>query len=149
MRRIRIKRHLIQSEINVIPFLDVLLVLLVIFMIIPSKLMHAFEVNLPNSAAVTTNFVKKNKHIISIEIVEKGVYNFVFNDKCIKNIRLNQLSQEIIYKKNMYPELMCLIAASKTIKYNEVIQILNLLTKLGINSVGIITNPISTDKLTK
>lgn len=139
MNKIRHK-YMIQSEINMVPFLDVLLVLLVIFMMIPSKFIQGFEVNLPNSTE-TIRTIDHNKPVLIIEIIKTGSYNIILNDDFIKDLYLDQLCLEIRKKINMNPNIICLLAASKHIQYDEVIKVLNLLSNIGIHSIGMITNP--------
>lgn len=130
---------MIQSEINIIPFLDVLLVLLVIFMIIPYKFIQGFEVNLPNSTK-TMNLIDCNKFTLTIEIIKTGLYNIISNDEYINNIHLDQLNLEINKRICKHPDMVCLLAASKTMQYNELIKVLGLLRNNGVHSVGMITS---------
>ncbi|URJ25396.1 biopolymer transporter ExbD [Candidatus Blochmannia ocreatus (nom. nud.)] len=135
-------RNKIKSEINIVPLLDILLVLLIIFMTIPIKLIQKFEVNLPNSD-ITKNFIKNEKITITIEILNKGLYNLVLDNTKIGPMPLTQLSSEINSQihSNKTANTLCLIAASRTTTYNEIVVILNLLQINGIHSVGILTNP--------
>ncbi|URJ26441.1 biopolymer transporter ExbD [Blochmannia endosymbiont of Camponotus modoc] len=139
MKRKRI-RNTIKSDINIIPFLDILLVLLMIFMLMPSKWIQSFEVNLPNSPA-TPNIINNEKLIITIEILGMGFYNLIINNKHVEKVRLDQISSEISHQTHIAPNIMCLIAASKTVEYDEIIKVLNLLNRIGIHSIGMITNP--------
>ncbi|WP_159714169.1 biopolymer transporter ExbD [Blochmannia endosymbiont of Camponotus nipponensis] len=141
MKRKRM-RHMIKSDINIIPFLDILLVLLMIFMIVPSKLIQSFEVNLPNSA-VTTNILNNEKIMITIEILRMGLYNLVINNKHTEQLRLEQISSEISNQMRINPNISCLIAADKTIEYDAIIKVLNLLNNIGVHSIGMITDPFT------
>lgn len=140
MRKMTYQRYGIQSEINVVPFLDVLLVLLIVFMILPSKFIQGFEVNLPNSTD-TIDIVDNKQSLLTIEIRQTGLYNVILHDKCIKNIYLDQLNLEIRNRILIDPNITCLLAASKTIRYDEIIKILNLLQNIGVHSIGMMTNP--------
>lgn len=143
MKKQRNLKYEIKSEINIVPFLDILLVLLTIFMMIPSKLLieqTGFEVNFPNNN-IKTNTIKNSKCLITIEILGMGVYNLIINDKKILRLSLSMLISEINFIQSTNSKLMCLIAASKEEKYNEIIQILNVLNNIGINSIGMIIRP--------
>lgn len=135
-------KYKIKSEINVIPFLDILLVLLIIFMIMPSKLLmmqqQNFEIDLPKHDA-TSNFIKNKKLLVTIEIIKADNYNLIINDKKILHISLNTLISEITTTTLNNPNFTYLIAASKEEKYNEIITMLNALNNIGINSIGLIT----------
>lgn len=141
MRKKFQKRYLIQSEINIVPFLDILLILLVIFMMIPSQLLQSFEVSIPSST-IAKNIVN-NKVFLTIEIKEIGLFNIIFNDKYIKNICLDKLHSEINNIICVYPDIVCLIAAAKNSKYESIIKVLNLLNNIGIHSVSMITNSVN------
>ncbi|CAD83403.1 tolR protein [Candidatus Blochmanniella floridana] len=135
-------RYTIQSEINIVPFLDILLILLIIFMMMPFQFMQGFHVDLPSSSK-SVDVIKNYKSIITIEILDTGLYNFILNmKKNINNINMEKLSAEIQNAIHINSNSVCLIAASKTIKYNEIIKILNLLNSIGVESVGMITKPI-------
>lgn len=140
-------KYEIKSEINIVPFLDVLLVLLIIFMIMPSKLLiqqQDFKVNLTENSNVTTDVVKNKKFLITIEILGVGMYDLIAGNKRISNISSDALISEIYSIKITNPNITCLITASKEEKYNEIVQALNILNNIGINSIGMITNPLDT-----
>ncbi|URJ29122.1 biopolymer transporter ExbD [Blochmannia endosymbiont of Camponotus modoc] len=109
-------------------------------MLIPSKWIQSFEVNLPNSPA-TPNIINNEKLIITIEILGMGFYNLIISNKHVEKVRLDQISSEISHQTHIAPNIMCLIAASKTVEYDEIIKVLNLLNRIGIHSIGMITNP--------
>lgn len=142
MKKQHVLKYEIKSEINVVPFLDILLVLLIVFIMMPSKLLiqQGFEINLPNSDA-KTEIIKNKRFLVTIEILKTGVYNLSTDHKNIKNIYLNQLMSEIKTELVTHANITCLIAASKEEKYNKIIQILNMLNNIGINSIGMLTNP--------
>lgn len=134
-------KYKIKSEINIVPFLDVLLVLLIVFMMIPSKLLiqKGFEVHLPNSN-VTTEIFKNNKFLITIEILGSGMFNLMINNQRIQHIPSNKLIAELHTIMTTHSDIVCLIAASKEEKYQEITQVLETLKNIGINSIGMITN---------
>ncbi|ADV33732.1 protein TolR [Candidatus Blochmanniella vafra str. BVAF] len=136
------QRFQIQSEINIVPFLDILLILLIIFMMIPFQLIQGFQVNLPHSTKAVS-ITEDNKYAITIEILKEGLYNFIYNNKHINNINASKLSSEINNIVQTKPDVICLIAAASIINYSEIIHIFNLLSTSGIYSIGMMTNPIN------
>lgn len=138
--RKRHQKYMIQAEINVVPFLDILLILLVIFMMLPSQLIQSFEVNLPNST-ITTNIIHTHKSSLTIEVKETGLYNVFINNKNIKNVRLDQLHAIINNIDCISSNMICWIAASRNVEYDAVVQVLNILSSIGISAVGMITEP--------
>lgn len=147
MKKLRNIKYEIKSEINIVPFLDVLLVLLIIFMMMPSKLFiqqQNFKEQFSNHELTTDN-IKNNKFLITIEILGVGIYDLIINNNRISNISTDQIISEIHSIKITNPNVVCLIAASKEEKYHEIVQILNILNKMGINSIGMTTNTINTN----
>lgn len=137
-------KYQIKSEINVIPLLDILLVLLIVFMVIPSQILmqqQNFEIHLPQQNKIS-NIIKNKKSLITIEIIEANTYNLTVYGKMIPHISLNTLILEITSKKLITSNFTYLIAASKDEKYNEIVKILNILNNIGITSVGLITDLI-------
>lgn len=134
-------KYQIKSEINVIPLLDILLVLLIVFMVIPSQILmqqQNFEIHLPKQDKIS-NIIKNKKFLITIEIIAVDTYNLIVYGKVISHISLNALILEITSKKLTTSNFTYLIAASKEEKYNEIIKILNILNNIGITSIGLIT----------
>ena len=124
-----------KSEINVVPYIDVMLVLLVIFMV-AAPITNPSVINLPTagrSAQPPTDY---------IEIVLKpeatatiGIHGQ--QAKSSKN-RVDLASRlSSLHKK--HPELPVLISADKDIKYDEVVQAIAQANKIGFNRVGLST----------
>lgn len=137
-----LKKYEIKSEINIVPFLDILLVLLIIFMMMPSKLFiqqQNFEVHVSNSDKKTDS-IKNKKIFIIIKILGSNIYDLIINDTKLSSVSSNQLISKIHSIKNTNPKLACLISANKEEKYNEIVQVLNILNDIGIHSIGMITH---------
>ncbi|QDJ13766.1 protein TolR [Mergibacter septicus] len=137
----RRQRRAIKSEINIIPFLDVLLVLLLIFMATAPIISQSVQVNLPDSNDSQTVSNQDQKPVI-LEVADKGNYTL-----SIDGIRHEQLTSEMVtqmaktvFEKN--PQQLFLVGGEKTVPYEEVINALNLLHSAGIKSVGLMTNPL-------
>lgn len=139
-------RYTIQAEINVVPFLDILLILLVIFMMVPAQFFQSFEVNLPNSTIknniINNNNNNHNQSILTIEIKETGLCNISMNNRYVKSIHVDQLHSEIHDTVYTYPKMICLVAAAKNVQYDTVMRLLNTLNSIGIYSVGMLTYPV-------
>lgn len=141
MYRKRSRRE-VKSEINIVPLLDVLLVLLLIFMATAPIISQSVEVDLPQaskSKMVTTD--KDNKPVI-LEVSGVGQYAILVN-----NNRKAQLSEEdiIVEVQELLaakPDTIFLIGGAKEVPYEEVIKALNLLQQAGVSSVGLMTKPL-------
>ncbi len=120
----------IMSEINMVPFIDVVLILLIIFMVITPFLMQTqINVELPKSSS--KNAVSKD-HIIKIEVFKDG--KIAVNQRAIK---LEGLEQELILLMGKSSEKTILVQADKDTKIQILVSILDISKKLGANSLGI------------
>ncbi|MXP56291.1 biopolymer transporter ExbD [Pantoea sp. Mhis] len=130
----------IQSGINIVPLLDVFLILLITLMISIPNTNQSIEVNLPD-ADISQSVFNENNSIVIIEILDIKQYRLLVN-----NIHMKLSAEEMIYEINnrikSNPKTIFLIGATKLIPYDEVINILNLLHKCGVKSVGLMTHPI-------
>lgn len=129
-----------KSEINVVPYIDVMLVLLVIFMVV-APLQNPNVINLPNAAKSTqppSEYIQvtiKKDGAASIGIKNKNGKAEAQSDLPNRDALLQAL--KTLHKENS--EMPVLIAADKDSKYDEVIQVISQARKLGIARVGLAT----------
>jgi biopolymer transport protein TolR len=134
------KRRKFKAEINVVPYIDVMLVLLVIFMV-AAPLTNPSVINLPTAARSTlppTEYIQISlKPGESANIQVKGQNGPASSPETMANRAdlLNAL--RALHKAN--PEFPVLVAADKDSKYDDVIQIISEAKKIGINRVGLAT----------
>ena len=120
------------SEINITPFVDILLVILIIFMVTAPMLDNGFDVNLPTS---TQNAIQsKESKTIIISLDEKS--NIFYENK---KFNLTQLSKEL--EKQNKTTTNVFIKADSNIKYKEVIDLMSFLAKNGFSNISLITQP--------
>lgn len=131
--------HKFKYEINVVPYIDVMLILLIIFMITTSTTTQNF-INLPN--AINAN-LEPNKYIKII--LKKNLCSIIniYSTKDHYNLQTAINRNDLILKLQTLhvklPNLPVMIAADKEIKYDEVIQLLAEIKKLGIIQIGLVT----------
>jgi biopolymer transport protein TolR len=129
-----------KSEINVVPYIDVMLVLLVIFMV-AAPLTNPTVINLPTAANTTqppTEFIQvslKPDNIASIGITTAAGSNNAVDSMPDRAALLAKLRE--LHASN--PELAVMISADKDLKYDEVIQIISQAKKIGIARVALAT----------
>ena len=136
----RRQRRDIKSEINIVPFLDVLLVLVLIFMATAPIISQSVEVELPD--AVQSQNVSTEDKTVILEVSGVGQYAISIGGNRTENLTedmVTQLSKQEFDKDN---NTMFLVGGAKEVPYEEVIKALNLLHLAGIKSVGLMTNPI-------
>ena len=121
------------SEINVTPFVDIMLVLLIIFMVAAPLLSVGMEVDLPNTEAKPLSIEKESPLTLTID--EKS-YIFI-NEVEIKkeDIRTKLLA---IRKERKSDEIY--IRASKNIEYQKVASILALVSNIGYSQISLVTD---------
>ncbi|MDD9339929.1 colicin uptake protein TolR [Providencia heimbachae] len=139
-RNSRRKREL-KSEINIVPLLDVLLVLLLIFMATAPIISQSVEVDLPDATDTQTVSSSDNPPII-LEVAGVDQYNMLIDGERLELLPPEQISAEAKSQLEKNPKAVFLIGGAKEVPYDEVIKALNILHGAGIKSVGLMTQPI-------
>nr|WP_314267313.1 colicin uptake protein TolR [uncultured Moellerella sp.] len=140
MARNRHKREL-KSEINIVPLLDVLLVLLLIFMATAPIISQSVEVDLPEASDTQTVSSADNPPVI-LEVAGVGQYNMLIDGHRLELLPPEQIAAEAKSQLEKSPKTVFLIGGSKEVPYDEVIKALNILHQAGIKSVGLMTQPL-------
>ncbi len=133
----RNKRQLM-NEINVVPYIDVMLVLLIIFMI-TAPLIHPGQVELPEIGQSSAPPVEP----LEVSIDADG--GLTLRDRATKGAEQKvdraQLSELIKVKQQQNTEQPVVIAADKQVRYEEVIKIMDLLQQQQVKKIGLLTRP--------
>lgn len=120
------------SEINVTPFIDVMLVLLIIFMVTAPLMQSGIGVDLPEAETVSS----PAEEGLTITITKD---NFIHMGEAVINIHLLERKlQEYFYGKD---KKIVFIQADKGVSYGFFIDTLDIIKKAGIEAVGLITEP--------
>ena len=121
------------SEINIVPFVDVVLVILIIFLVIsPTFIKPGFDINLPQ--AKTAKKPENVKVILSIDI--EG--SFYFNQKPIEEKALNERLKTMLEKDK---DMKAVIAADKDVAHGNVIALIDLVRKAGVQKFAVSVEP--------
>ncbi|OCF99650.1 protein TolR [Gilliamella sp. wkB195] len=137
----RRSRYSAKSEINIVPLLDVLLVLVLIFMATAPIISQSVEVDLPEATESKTVSPSDNKPII-IEVSGVGVYAIIIDQNRQSNIPQEQIVAEVKQQMSLNDKAVFLVGGAKQVPYEEIIKALNLLQSAGVKSVGLMTQPI-------
>lgn len=134
------------SEINVVPFIDVMLVLLVIFMITAPLLTQGVKVNLPQTKASAINDRKNEPLIVTVDA--SGNYYCNLADKPQQPITARTLTYLVTQQLGQQEEQRpVLVRGDKEANYGKIMEAMVLLQQAGAKSVGLITQPPPNDKL--
>jgi biopolymer transport protein TolR len=129
------KRHKkLMSEINVVPYIDVMLVLLVIFMITAPLLSQGVKVDLPRAAAQPVESQDQETLVVTVD--RQG--NYFLDDRRITSEELRRKVAAIL---RLRPKTPVLIRGDRQADYGEVVKAMTLLQSAGAPSVGLLTEP--------
>lgn len=120
------------NEINVVPYIDVMLVLLIIFMITAPLLTQGVNVDLPQAAASVVDTQDRETLVVTID--RDGRY--YLDDRRVTPEALRQKVQGILRAR---PQTPVLIRGDRNVGYGEVVEAMALLQAAGAPSVGLIT----------
>ena len=131
------------SEINVVPYIDVMLVLLVIFMVTAPILTQGVEVNLPQKPSDPMSNDQDDPFIVSVRrdgaiFINVGMRNMDEEANRVTIFSLEDQASRVIAAR---PDVPVYIRADSDLTYAEVIEIMTVLQRSGAESVGLITDP--------
>ena len=131
MTLIEARRRRFLAEINVIPLVDVVLVLLVIFMVTAPMLHRGLDLKLPTS---TSNSIRPEERIVvTVERDQK-----IYLDK--DPVGVGQLEQRLRAHKARHPEVAVYLRADRTVAYGTVVQVMDGVKRAGIEKLGMVTD---------
>ena len=135
-------RKKLLAEINIVPYIDVMLVLLLVFMITTPLLYQGLEVDLPTTEANEVD-ISKFKEPLIVEINSEGVIRVVQKDNFNEQVSEEDLANTIIsiYKNKKIDKVY--VKGDKNIEYEKVIRLISLLNKGGVENIGLITLPVN------
>jgi biopolymer transport protein TolR len=121
------------AEINVTPFVDVVLVLLIIFLITAPMLLGGIDVRVPKTA--TRNIQPEERLVLTITR-DRGV--FLENQP----ISLDRLSKVLSGMVKRNPRAAVFLKGDEAVAYGTVMKVMDVIKKAGIDRVGMVTEPI-------
>ena len=139
------KRKKIIHEMNVIPYIDVMLVLLLVFMIAAPLMYQGLEVNLPETTSKEIN-LNNFKEPLIIDVNENKKIFVIYGEKFKQLVTMKDLPKVIqsIYKSKKINNVY--IRGDKNVSYQKIIETISILNNSGITNIGLITVPINVKK---
>lgn len=126
------------SDINVVPYIDVMLVLLIIFMVTAPMLTQGIKVDLPQ---LESDLVKteKNEEPIIVSIDSNGAYYLEMSASSNKPLELADLLKKVQTILEVKPATSVLLRGDKHVEYGAVVDLMSALQQAGADGVGLIT----------
>ncbi|MEK7779655.1 MAG: protein TolR [Pseudomonadota bacterium] len=132
----RRSKHRLMNDINVVPYIDVMLVLLIIFMVTAPMINHG-QIELPQIGKSLAT------PVLPLEIIIKANGDLYLRDRTKTSVeqKLNnpELVETIKQKQSENPEQAVVIAADKNVRYEEVIKVMDALQQHQVQKVGLLT----------
>ena len=129
------KRKKLHAEINVVPYIDVMLVLLIIFMVLSPLLIQGIEVNLPQTD--TTKMSVQNEPLV-ISIDANGKYYINIGDEQLP-IDLEELKNKSLVIFSANPDIEVVFQGDKSVSFESVAKAMAAVQSVGIEKIGIVT----------
>jgi biopolymer transport protein TolR len=126
------------ADINVVPYIDVMLVLLVIFMITAPLLNQGVEIDLPTATTEPLPLNQQEPFVLSVD--RNGVYYLNFADNPFQPIAAGELLTRTAAVLKQNPQLPVLVKADESVNYGVVMRAMALLQQAGAAKVGLLTN---------
>ncbi len=138
MARISSRRRLV-SEINVVPYIDVMLVLLIIFMVTAPLLKQGVDVDLPTAPANPLDVASPEPIVISVD--RKGIMYLSIASTPDSGIGEASLVNQVRAALTKQPDRPVMVRGDANGPYQNVVRTLVLLQKANVESVGLVTDP--------
>ena len=139
------KRRKPVSEINVVPYLDVMLVLLVVFMITAPMMVQGVKVELPDADAQPIK-LSSDQEMIIVSINEKGAFYLNIGGDPKKPKSKEQVTDIVSKIVKTKPKTTVLIEGDSRVPYGVVVTIMAALQKAGVPDVGLITESPASER---
>lgn len=127
------------GEINVVPYIDVMLVLLIIFMITAPMLTQGVKVDLPQAEAEPVDMPDENTEPLVVSVDAEGLFYVAVGDRQDEPVAAQELIAKTAAVLRRNPKTPVMVRADKAVNYGHVVTAMALLQKAGAPSVGLIT----------
>jgi biopolymer transport protein TolR len=134
----RRKRHKLKAEINVVPYIDVMLVLLIIFMVTAPLLNLGVDIQLPQSKAKS---VQNDKEPAVVSVDKDGKLYLTLGPAPREEIEPSALVTKAAAFVRQNPDIPFLVAGDQRVDYGRIYQAMVLLQQAGVAKVGLMSQP--------
>jgi len=127
------------SEINVVPYIDVMLVLLIIFMITAPLLSRGVKIELPQLASEPLPPGEDDPLIVSVDAA--GGFYINYGENRDRPVDPDVLLARVGAVMKLRPDIPVLVKGDTNVSYGKVVQVMALLQGAGVHGVGLVTEP--------
>ncbi|ORE86275.1 protein TolR [Oceanococcus atlanticus] len=132
------KRRRLAHEINVVPYIDVMLVLLVIFMITAPLLTQGVEVDLPDAAAETLDYDSENEPVV-LSVDAQGNYYLNRGENPQEPVSDEDIHRIVVNILKHKPDTSVVVEGDEQVPYARVMYAMGLLQGAGVKTLGFAT----------
>ena len=126
------RRRRSMNEINMVPFIDVMLVLLIIFMV-SAPLITTGVVDLPSVGKAQ----QRTTSVIEVVVSADGALKVRKDQQAPQQVVLDRLPAEIARQQAGQASMPVVISADRTVRYESVVRVMDVLQKAGVQRVGL------------
>lgn len=137
-------RRKIVADINVVPYIDVMLVLLIIFMATAATVTLGVKVDLPQSTAEPLSVDSKPPIIASID--KQGLYYLDVGESGNTALSANEMRALVKAQISNDKDAQFVVKGDGAVPYKRVIELMVLLQDAGVPSLGLMTEPVDNEK---
>lgn len=128
------------ASINVVPYIDVMLVLLIIFMVTAPLLTQGVKVDLPQTDAKAVENSEQEPVVVTVR--QDGAYFINVGDHPEKPVAGELLQKRVALLVEKNPQTQVLVRGDHRVDYGAVVGVMALLQQSGLPSVGLVTDPV-------
>lgn len=132
------RRISLNAEINVVPYIDVMMVLLVIFMVTAPLLTQGVEVDLPKAVSDPVD-IEDNTEPLIVSVSNNGSYYLELGENNRQPITLERVGVQVSKILKRVPTTQVLIRGDKNVDYGVVVALMSILQQAGAESVGLVS----------
>ena len=133
----------IDAQINIVPYIDVMLVLLVIFMMTTPIIEQGIDVDLPAAEAQMVDFTEQQPTIITINRAGEYFINSMADEGADvssgERLSLGRIAARVQARLQVFPQMKVFVRGDREVAYGSVIALMSFLQKNGVDKVGIVT----------
>ncbi len=137
------RRRKPMSEINVVPYIDVMLVLLIIFMVTAPLLQQGVEVDLPNAPAEPLPTDEEQPEPLVVTVDRQGRYLLNRGEDQRAPVKRTDLGGRVQAVLAGEPGIKVYVNGDEAVNYGRVVEAMVILQNAGVQGVGLITDPLA------